>query len=83
MSGQTCVDFAPTYPHLVDGLVLVTCAPSGFEGVSDQGPPQWDEMVAAFQAKDFERASELEVQIWVDGPHRSPQQVASAIWFER
>ena len=42
-------------------------------------PGQWDEVVAAEEAGDLERVSELEIQIWVDGPQRSPEDVDASV----
>jgi hypothetical protein len=51
---------------------------NGFE--PDVEPPkQWDELVAAHEAGDLERVSELEVQIWVDGPRRQPEHVSATV----
>ncbi|MBA3953508.1 MAG: alpha/beta fold hydrolase, partial [Rubrobacter sp.] len=36
---------------------------------------EWDELVAADEAGDLERVSELEVRMWVDGPRRGPEVV--------
>lgn len=78
MGGATIVDFALERPEMVSALVPV-CA--GVSGNKPSGPPpkEWDELEAAERAGDLERASELEVRIWVDGPHRAPDQVAPAI----
>ncbi len=74
MGGATVLDFALRYPEKVGALVLVGSAVSGFEG--DFEPPgQWNELVAADEAGDLGRGSELEVQIWVDGPGRRPEDV--------
>jgi pimeloyl-ACP methyl ester carboxylesterase len=78
MGGGAAIDFALRYPERVRALVLVGSAVSGAE--SDEPPPQeWDELVAADQAGDLERVSELEVRIWVDGPYRSPEEVDPAV----
>ncbi len=76
--GATAIDFALEHPELVAALVPVACTPSGYQ-FGGEPPRQWGEMVAAFEARDFARASELEVQIWVDGPRRAPEGVAPAI----
>lgn len=78
LGGTTVIDFALEHPEMADALILVTTSPSGLE-FSGAPPPQWEELMAAFKREDFERASELEVRIWVDGPHRQPSQVAAAI----
>ena len=72
------LDFAVAHPDRVSALVLVGGAPTGYEGTS--GPPrQWDEMVVAYKAGDFDRAAELETQIWFDGASRAPEQMDSAV----
>ncbi|MBZ0276227.1 MAG: alpha/beta hydrolase [Anaerolineae bacterium] len=76
--GTTIIDFALEHPEYVAGLISVTASVSGYEFTGSL-PKQWSEAVAAFKSGDFERVSELEVQIWVDGPHRAPGQVNAAI----
>jgi 3-oxoadipate enol-lactonase len=72
--GKIALDFALLYPARVTALVLIDSAPGGLAPEGDE-PPQWEPMVAAFREGDFARAAELEVQIWVDGPFRTPDQV--------
>jgi 3-oxoadipate enol-lactonase len=78
MGGRTITDFALEHLGQVRALVLVGSAVSGFESSGDP-PEQWEELVAADDAGDLERVSELEVQIWVDGPVRGPDQVDHAV----
>jgi pimeloyl-ACP methyl ester carboxylesterase len=78
MGGGAVLDFALEYPQRVGNLVLVGSAVGGFRPDFDP-PAQWDEIVAADEAGDLERISELEVQIWVDGPRRSPDEVDASI----
>jgi 3-oxoadipate enol-lactonase len=73
-----CVDFALAHPSRVQSLVLVGGAPSGFKSDAE-APRQWDELVSLFKTGDFERAAELETQIWLDGASRSPDQVPAAL----
>jgi len=78
MGGGAVIDFALENPERVDSLVLVGSAVGGFE--FDEGTPQeWDELVAADEAGDLERVSELEVRMWVDGPRRGPEVVDPAV----
>jgi pimeloyl-ACP methyl ester carboxylesterase len=78
MGGGAVLDFALEYPERVGDLVLVGSAIGGFS--PDFGPPkEWDELVAADEAGDLERVSELEVRMWVDGPNRAPEHVAAAV----
>ncbi len=78
MGGATVLDFALRFPERVAALVLVGSAVSGFE-VDVERSKQWDELVAADEAGDLERVSELEVQIWVDGPGREPEDVDTTV----
>jgi len=71
---ETIIDFTIEHPEMVDALVLVGSAVSGFEFEGPE-PPQWQELVAAFRSGDLSRAAELEVEIWVVGHGRSPEQV--------
>ena len=74
IGGQAAIDFTLEYPGRVRALVLVGSAISGAEIWGDP-PDQWEELVAADNAQDLGRISELEVQIWVDGPSRTPDRV--------
>jgi pimeloyl-ACP methyl ester carboxylesterase len=74
MGGGAVLDFALEYPQRVGNLILVGSAVGGF-GPDIDPPRQWDEIVSAEEAGDLERVSELEVQVWVDGPGRSPEDV--------
>jgi 3-oxoadipate enol-lactonase len=78
LGGGAVLDFALEYPQRVGDLVLVGSAVGGFRPDIDP-PRQWDEIVSADEAGDLERISELEVQIWVDGPGRSPEDVDASI----
>lgn len=71
---RVALDFALTQPARVERLVLSSPAIGGFRY---DGPPpsQAAELEAADAAGDLARVNELELQVWVDGPHRAPQQV--------
>ncbi|MFN8494635.1 MAG: alpha/beta hydrolase [Caldilineaceae bacterium] len=74
LGGTTTLDFALAYPERVSSLIAVACRPEGYTFQSAT-PPQFAAMEVAFAAGDFEQLSELEVQMWVDGPTRTPDQV--------
>ena len=68
MGGAVAIDFVLNHPDRARALILVASAVGGFES-DDPQPREWDELVAADEAGDLERVSELEVRIWVDGPY--------------
>lgn len=76
--GGAVLDFALENPARVGALVLVGSAVGGFE-FDEEPPEEWDELVAADEAGDLERVSELEVRMWVDGPGRGPGAVDPAV----
>ena len=78
MGGGAALDFALGYPDRVGALVLVGSAVGGFEADFDP-PEQWEELVAADEAGDLGRVSELEVEIWAVGPGRRPESVDGSV----
>ncbi|MBN1372991.1 MAG: alpha/beta hydrolase [Anaerolineaceae bacterium] len=74
MGGATVLDFALEHPDMAQALVLVSTVPGGFE-MQGEPPPGLFEMIAALQQNDLQRASELQIQLWVDGMFRKPEQV--------
>lgn len=78
MGGTACIDFVLEHPQRVRSLVAVACDPSGFQ-FENEAPPQWDALVAAWDKGNFTRVAELEVQMWVDGPTRTPDQVPARL----
>ena len=76
--GTTAIDVAVQHPALVAALIPVASNPSGYAFTADP-PPLWDEIVAAFKRGDLERAAELEIQFWVDGLSRTPDQLDPAV----
>lgn len=71
---KIALDFALARPGLVESLVLVAPAVSGYT-YEAPAPPQYEEIEQAGAADDVERVNELELQIWVDGPRRPPGEV--------
>jgi pimeloyl-ACP methyl ester carboxylesterase len=76
--GKAVMDFTLEHPSMTEALVLVASALGGFE-FAGQEPEQWAELERADEAGDIERVNELELQIWVDGPHRAPHEVDAAL----
>ncbi|MBV9926457.1 MAG: alpha/beta hydrolase [Acidobacteria bacterium] len=75
---KTALDLALKHPESVDSLVLVAPAVSGYEYAA-AAPPQYEEIERADAAGDVGRVNELELQIWVDGPRRSPGEVGEGV----
>ena len=72
--GQICLDLALENPQLAASLTLVDSTPSGFTMAG--APPRYLlEMMDAVQNGDLERASELQIQIWLDSEFRQPEEV--------
>jgi pimeloyl-ACP methyl ester carboxylesterase len=76
--GEMVIDFALEHPEMVTSLVLVSSAVGGYQFQGEMPKPLQD-LSAAMQAKDLERAAEIAAQIWVDGPKRTPDQVPARI----
>jgi len=73
--GKIAIDFALAYPEMVNALVLAAPALSGYEFV-DEATNQKDTAIEeAYERGNIATCVELEAQLWVDGPHRSPDQV--------
>lgn len=77
--GRIAIDFALTYPGVVERLVLIAPGLGGFHGEDD---PYTKEMSAkveqALEVGDKDLAAEIEARVWVDGPSRAPEQVDAA-----
>jgi 3-oxoadipate enol-lactonase len=77
MGGAIALDFTLAHPDMVDALILVAPGVSGYDMTSFEAEYKaiGEEIEEAVKRGDYERASELETRIWVDGPERTPQQV--------
>lgn len=73
--GSTAIDVTLDHPELVKALIVVGSSPGGAPEIEAEPPRQSEEIMSSFKAGDLERTSELEVQVWVDGPKRAPDQV--------
>ncbi len=74
MSGEIALDFALEHPEMVASLVLVSTVPGGFE-MRGEPPHEFLQMLEAMQQGNLERALELQMRLWIDGPFRQPGQV--------
>lgn len=72
--GMTILDFALTYPQMVNKLVLVATAVSGYQPATPP-PPIMIEMNQARAERDIVRAVDLSLQALTDGPRRQAEQV--------
>lgn len=75
---SVAVDFCLTYPERVLGLVLAAPTVGGYERGEDlqRFGAEEDRLL---EAGDLDAATELNVRMWVDGPHRSPEEAPSAV----
>jgi 3-oxoadipate enol-lactonase len=74
MGGYLAIDFTLEHPEMVAALIPVG------SGVSGETPSafllqRWKEIDLAAEAGDLTQAVELELQLWVDGTGRTPEQV--------
>ena len=73
MGGAIAIDFTLTYPGRVAALMPVAAGLGGYQATARS--PLRDELNAAYERGDKERAVELSLQLWTDGPNRRPDQV--------
>lgn len=78
MGGEIVIDTALAHPERVSSLILVSCAPGGYEWSPDLNP-RWEAIFEALERSDFDGAVELDLQFWVDGPHRRANMISPAV----
>lgn len=78
LGGRTIIDFALGHPSMASALIPIASGLSGYTFTSD-AHAKWEEIETAYQAGDLDRVVELELQMWVDGPYRTPEQVDPGI----
>jgi 3-oxoadipate enol-lactonase len=74
MGGGTAFDVALVAPDRVSGLAVIGTGAPGFD-VDEYEPPQWPEVLKAYEAGDVARVAELDAEIWVIGYGRSRDEV--------
>ena len=69
--GEVALDLALELPDRVSALVMVSAVPSGWPA-----PELLETMMSvvdsACERQEFDIANEVDLQLWVDGPHRKP-----------
>lgn len=78
MGGGVAASLAIAHPEMVQGLVLVNSLVGGPEPADDLRAV-WRAVDALVTSGDLDAANELELRAWVDGPHRTPDEVAPAV----
>jgi len=78
MGGGAAIDMAVAVPHRVSALVTVNSTPSGWSHTREL-MRAWEAVDAAFESKGIEAANELEMKMWLDGPHRPADSVEREI----
>ncbi len=80
MGGSATVDFTLSNPDRVSALILVG---SGMSGQMQVIEPDEEVIVAeiemADELGDVQRLNDAELRLWVDGPHRTPEQVTPGV----
>jgi 3-oxoadipate enol-lactonase len=75
--GGLAIDFTIEHPEVVDALIAVGAGLSGFEYTpsADEVEEPWKQVQAALEQGQIDRAVELNLRYWTDGPRRTPDQV--------
>ncbi|MGD8405383.1 MAG: alpha/beta hydrolase [Anaerolineales bacterium] len=76
--GLIALDFTLAHPEYVNALVLGAPSVSG-ASPSERVRQFWDEEDAALEKDDLEGATEINLRLWVDGPHRESNQVSADV----
>jgi pimeloyl-ACP methyl ester carboxylesterase len=70
MGGGAVIDLALEHPERIASLILVSSAVGGYAYTAPP-PASVLELIDALKRRDFDRAAELQVRIWADGPKRA------------
>jgi len=78
LGGSVALDFALTYPEMVDALVTVAAGISGYPQTPED-ERLFAPVVQAFTDNNYTKAIDLMLHIWVDGPDRDPAKVDASL----
>jgi len=78
IGATTALDFAIEHPQMTLGVVLVNGAPSGF-AMEGEPPANVVALIDAIQKRDIPRISEVQLQLWIDGPFRQADEVDAVV----
>jgi len=76
--GAVAIDFTLEHPEMVEALIAVAAGVSGFEPDKEDNAEEvdlWPRVVQALQQGEIDRAVDLQLRYWTDGPTRTPEQV--------
>ena len=78
--GRIAIDFTIAYPHRVSKLIAVAPGIGGFDYPEDKYVEKQNKrQEEAISQGNIDLAAEIEAQMWVDGPNRSPDQVDAKV----
>ncbi|HVP12680.1 MAG TPA: alpha/beta fold hydrolase [Phycisphaerae bacterium] len=75
LGGRIAIDFAIEHPDMVGCLIPVAPGLSGYRFEGADFAEDHRRQAEAIQSGDYEKARELVLRSWTDGPQRSPDQV--------
>jgi 3-oxoadipate enol-lactonase len=82
-AGKIAIDFTLEHPAIVSALIPTAAGLSGYEEQPIEAEAalnrMFEEMEAAWEAKDWERLVDMEVQVWVDGPGQPAGRAPAAV----
>ena len=76
--GRVALELAGARPERVERLVLVAPGLGGHDW-SEEVTRVWTQEEEAFEAGDLDRATDVNVRLWVDGPRRGPDAVPAEV----
>jgi 3-oxoadipate enol-lactonase len=83
--GALAIDITLEHPEMVDALIPVTAGVSGFRPSEEdmlkhpEVTRMYTALSEAFERHDIERAVEISLELWTDGPGRLPEQAAPEV----